>query len=165
MKIILLFATLFLFSNVYCQNLEKVKKLDTIYIPYKNKSYEGKKAFNYIKENNDIVSQVYFDYFIKSKKMTNKNPFIIHFTHMNINQNGNVLQNKMSNVIYLEKREIDKKKIIKPKAFSNIEMCKINFNIFESEIVFFIIDYTEKSADGKLKLYEVRPSPLCQRDE
>ena len=60
---------------------------------------------------------------------------------MNINQKGNVLQNKMSNVIYLEKREIDKKKIIKPKAFSNIEMCEISFNIFDSEIVFLIIEY------------------------
>lgn len=43
MKIILLFATLFLFSNVYCQNLEKVKKLDTIYIPYKKNLMKVKK--------------------------------------------------------------------------------------------------------------------------
>ncbi|MXO06071.1 hypothetical protein [Flavobacterium sp. HBTb2-11-1] len=132
--------------NVFSQNLEYLKKLDTIYIPYYGKENEKK---------HNIQTRINpTDFKEKSFNFQLKNIFLSFF-HVEFKgwekKDTNIKsQRKILNKAFLKRI---RNKIIMPELINQYNNEEINCEILAQNKVFYILDFTEKKR--KIILYEV----------
>jgi hypothetical protein len=121
------------------QNYEHIKKLDTIYIPFREGKYEIK--FDYPVEKDGFKNRSYlFNYKKKDE----------HGFDFEIDKNK-TLENKTINKCFLKK---NKEKIIEIDSLRKFDYQDIQCELFNRLKIFYIIDFSEKK-EKKIKLFRV----------
>ncbi|MEL1255383.1 hypothetical protein AAEO57_16450 [Flavobacterium sp. DGU38] len=153
MKNVIYLIILFIIStNVFGQDFEYLKKLDTIYIPYHGKANEKK---------NDIQTRIIPTDFKEKSFAFTLDSIYLSFFHLEFKgwekKDINVRsERKIVNKRFLKK---NKDKIISPDLINQYDNEKINCEILTQNKVFYILDLTEKKR--RVILYEVNYMGYC----
>lgn len=155
---ILLFFCISNFIN--SQDIEDIKKLDTIYI-----EYNGEKSISRIievKDKNGFTNRIYNFSSLNQNKL-NKN-VLIFFHKFKNSEKRNI--NQLSEIKIVNKNFIKKNrsKIIGKSFFSRYESCELEIKVLNDSKVFYLIDNLE-SKKGKIHLFEVNATVYCVRGE
>ena len=113
-KLVILIVIYFVSFQISSQNLEELSKLDTIYIPFKEK--KGNKKTIFPKGQNNYNDRIYY---IKLKDNT-KEEFNLVLV------NNKVIFGNLSSNLILKKSEIDKLLIINFKELQNLQKCELD---------------------------------------
>ncbi|SFD71273.1 hypothetical protein [Flavobacterium phragmitis] len=149
MQYIKILFFIFLTNNIYSQNYEHLKKLDTIYIPFKKGKYNIK--IEYPEEKNGFKNKGYFFNFKKKKLQTFR---------FEIDKNR-TSDNTVVNKSFLRKH---KRKTIKIDMLNNFDYQDVSCEIFNQLKTIYIIDYSEKNHKNVM-LYRVISLNLCYTKE
>ncbi|AOC95372.1 hypothetical protein BB050_02258 [Flavobacterium anhuiense] len=146
------FIILFFSFSIYSQDIDSLKKLDTIYIPYHGKENE--------KKHNIQTRIIPTDFREKSFNFQLKNIFLSFF-HVEFKgwekKDTNIKsQRKIVNKAFLKRI---RNKIIMPELINQYNNEEINCEILAQNKVFYILDFTEKKR--KTILYEVVYMGYC----
>ncbi len=136
---------MFIFNVMYSQSYDDIKKLDTIYIPFR----EGKfnKRINFPKETNGFENRSYiFNY-----KRKNYNSF-----YFEIDRNK-TKENKIINFIFLNS---NKSKILEINSLKEFDYQDVVCHFFNRLKIIYIVDFSEKK-DRNVKMYRVISMNLC----
>lgn len=150
MKKIIIF---FLISNfAFCQKVEDIKKLDTIYIVYHGKKNEKK---------HDIQTRITPTDFKEKSFAFSLDHIHLSFDHVEFKDwekkdNNIKSERKVINKAFLKKI---KNKVITPDGINQYNNDEINCGILTQNKVFYILDFTEKKR--KTVLYEVNYIGHC----
>ncbi|MBL0738942.1 hypothetical protein JI750_18755 [Flavobacterium sp. GN10] len=144
------FIILFLSFSTYSQNYDYLKKLDTIYVKFKEGKTEKKFDVETRITANNFGEKI-FQFYIKNSMIN------LNFEHAKYKN----LEKKNSNIIS-EKKKINKKflkekknLIISISSLKHYAYEQIACNIFSQLKVIYIIDYNEKT------IYEVNSMNYC----
>jgi len=139
MKHLSLLLIILTVNIINSQNYEHIKKLDTIYIPFREGKYEIK--FDYPVEKDGFKNRSYlFNYKKKDE----------HGFDFEIDKNK-TLENKTINKCFLKK---NKEKIIEIDSLRKFDYQDIQCELFNRLKIFYIIDFSEKK-EKKIKLFRV----------
>lgn len=132
-------------NTLYSQNYEYLKKLDTIYIPFKQDKYNVK--VDYPEEKNGFKNRSYiFNY-----KKKNESSFYFELDR------NKVLENREIKKTFIEK---NKKKTITINSLREFDSQDIACDLFNRSKIIYIIDFTEKR-NKNVTLYRVMPMGVC----
>lgn len=149
MKYIKILFFIFLTNNIYSQNYEYLKKLDTIYISFKKGKYNMK--IEYPEEKSGFKNKGYFFNFKKKKLQTFR---------FEIDKNK-TSDNTFVNKSFLRKH---KRKTIKIDVLNKLDYQDVSCEIFNQLKTIYIIDYSEKK-NKNVMLYRVISINLCYSKE
>ncbi|MCV2484071.1 hypothetical protein OD917_03985 [Flavobacterium sp. SH_e] len=149
MKYIKIIFFIFLTNNIYSQNYEYLKKLDTIYISFKKGKHNMK--IEYPEEKNGFKNKGYF-FNVKKKEIQ---PF-----RFEIDKNR-TSDNTVVNKSFLRKH---KRKTIKIDALNKFDYQDVSCEILNQLKTIYIIDYSEKK-NKNVMLYRVISINLCYTKE
>ncbi|SFC55208.1 hypothetical protein [Flavobacterium phragmitis] len=145
MKCLYILTLVLLVHNMYPQSYKYIKKLDTIYIPFKEGEFNIK--IDYPEEINGFKNRSYiFNY-----KKKNDNSFYFEFDRNRISEN------KIIKKSFLKK---NKEKIIKIDSLKKFDYQDIACDIFNRLKIIYIIDFSEKKGRS-IKMYRVVSMNLC----
>lgn len=140
MKHLCLLIVLFT-SSVYSQSYEHIKKLDTIYIPFREGKYNIK--FDYPVEIDGFKNRSYmFNY-----KKKDEHGFDFEFKK----NPSKIVETKKINKKFLKK---NKEKIIEIDSLKKFDYQDIQCDLFNRLKIFYIIDFSEKKGKNS-KMYRV----------
>jgi hypothetical protein len=131
---------------IYSQSFEYIKKLDTIYIPFK----EGKfnKRIDYPEEKNGFKNRSY----IFNLDEKNEKTFYFEFDRYS----NKILEKKKVTIFSLNKI---KKKVVKIQELKNFDFQEVACDLFNRLKIIYIIDLS-KSNDS-IRLYKVISMNAC----
>lgn len=139
MKYLYILTLVFLSHIMYSQSYKYIKKLDTIYIPFREGEFNIK--IDYPEEINGFKNRSYiFNY-----KKKNDNSFYFEFDRKRTAENRNIKKT------FLKK---NKKKIIEINSLKKFDYQDIQCELFNRLKIFYIIDLSEKK-DDDIKMYRV----------
>ncbi|RKR04687.1 hypothetical protein C8C83_4020 [Flavobacterium sp. 90] len=152
MKTFINIAIFIISTTIYSQDLEYLKKLDTIYIPYYGKANEKKY---------DIQTRIIPTNFKERSYTFKLDSIYLSFDHVQFigwkKKNANIeSETKKVKKAFLKKI---KNKIISPDLLNQFDNDKINCDILSQIKVFYILDFIEKKR--KVTLYEVAYMGHC----
>jgi hypothetical protein len=152
----LLLLSLTVVSNA--QELDKFKKLDTIYIKFKKKKTENRIIFP--KDENELIVR-HYDF-----ESNNNEKIKITFYHGISRVKGNQRFNDEFKHFFVKKEFLEKNssKTINSFFFKRYDACKIFLEVLNPKKVIYIIDYTE-CKKGKVPVYEVYPWAMCNFED
>ena len=139
----------FCLNPLYSQSYEDIKKLDTIYIVFKQGKYNVK--IDYPEEKNGFKNKGYFFNYKKMDKRTFR---------FELDRNR-ILESKEINKSFKKK---NKKKILKINALKNFDYQDVSCSLFNRLKVIYIIDFSEKK-NRTIMLYRVISLNLCYAKE
>ncbi|WP_035647477.1 hypothetical protein [Flavobacterium sp. ASV13] len=137
MKNFSIVIVLFISSCIYSQSYEQIKKLDTIYIPFKEGKYNVKIDFPEEKDGFKNRRYVFND--------NKKNTYSFEFK-----KNANLtLEKEIINKSFLKRY---KGKIVKIKSLEKFDDQDIQCELFNRSKVFYIIDFSENKKGIKYRV-------------
>lgn len=137
MKNFLIVIVLFISSCIYSQSYEQIKKLDTIYIPFKEGKYNVKIDFPEEKDGFKNRRYVFND--------NKKNTYSFEFK-----KNANLaLEKEIINKSLLKRY---KGKIVKINSLEKFDDQDIQCELFNRSKVFYIIDFSENKKGIKYRV-------------
>lgn len=139
---------MFGFNNLYSQDIEYIKKSDTIYISFEEGKYDSK--IDFPEEKDGFKNRRY----IFNNKQKNENVFYFEFKK---NQDR-IVEQKKADKSFLKQ---NKQKIVKISSLKKNDFQEIQCELFNRRKVFYIIDFSEKK-ENKIPLYRVIPINSCQ---
>jgi hypothetical protein len=141
MKHLYILIIIFTSHSMYSQSYEYIKKLDTIYIPFREGDYDIK--IDYPEEKDGFKNRSY----IFNNKKKNE-----HYFDFELKKNPDrILEIKKVNKSFLRK---NKRKTIEIDALKKFDYQDIQCELFTRLKIFYIIDFSEKKDDG-IKMYRV----------
>lgn len=139
MKYLYILALVFIGHVMYSQSYESIKKLDTIYIPYREGKFNIK--INYPEENNGFKNRSYiFNY-----KKKNDNSFYFEFDRNKTSENRKIKKSFL---------KINKEKVVEIDSLKAFDYQDIQCELFNRLKIFYIIDFSEKKGRN-IKMYRV----------
>lgn len=145
MKYLYILTLVFLGHVMYSQSYEYIKKLDTIYIPFKEGEFNIK--IDYPEEKNGFKNRSYiFNY-----KKKNDNSFYFEFDRNRTSENKKIKKS------FLKK---NKEKIIEIDLLKKFDYQDIACDLFNRLKIIYIIDFSEKKGRN-IKMYRVISMNLC----
>jgi hypothetical protein len=154
MKKSILILLFFLSHFANCQELNRVKKLDTLFVVFKGTEFETKKEFKKI----DEITIKYFKF-----NLEKDNSEIVKFMFPRLINNDSV-RKKIGEFTFVDKSYINshQTKIVTIDFLKNIKDCLSILNIFNNNLktIYFILDFTEEK-NGKIPMYPVSPLKYC----
>jgi hypothetical protein len=145
MKYLYILTLVFLGHVMYSQSYEYIKKLDTIYIPFKEGEFNIK--IDYPEEKNGFKNRTYiFNY-----KKKNDNSFYFEFDRNRTSENKKIKKS------FLKK---NKEKIIEIDLLKKFDYQDIACDLFNRLKIIYIIDFSEKKGRN-IKMYRVISMNLC----
>lgn len=154
MKNIFFTIVIFLFSiTVNCQNIEYLKKSDTLYIKFKGTKYE-KKYDKQTRITPSNFNEKTFQFELK-KNLITLNFVYAKFKNFEKKNAGIISEEKKINKKFLKN---NKNKIITISSLKNYSYEEITCEILSQSKTFYVIDYTEKES---IMIYEVNSMNYC----
>ena len=144
MKYLYALISIFFSYTMYSQSYEYIKKLDTLYIPFREGKFDSK--VNYPPEKNGFKNR---EYTFKDKK--NNNKFYFELDRNKISENMKV------NKSFLRK---NKRNIIKINDLKKFNYQDVACDLFNRLKIIYIVDFSEKKDKG-IMLYRVMSLNLC----
>ena len=148
MKYLYAFTLTLLSCFIYSQNYEYIKKLDTIYVPFKRGKFNMK--IDYPEEINGFKNRSYIFNF----KKKNDNSFYFEFDRNKTSENKTVKKDFL---------KINKRKIVVIDSLKGVDYQDIACNFKRSKVI-YIVDFSEKKG-RRVKLYRVISMNLCHAIE
>lgn len=146
MKYIKILIIIALTSNsIYAQSYEDLKKLDTIYIPFKQGKYNIK--IDYPEEKNGFKNRGYFFNYKKKDASTFRFEF----------DRNNILENKEISKSFLQKK---KRKIIPIGTLKKIDYQDIACDVFNQLKIIYVVDFSQRK-NKSIMLYRVISMNYC----
>ncbi|RKR04678.1 hypothetical protein C8C83_4011 [Flavobacterium sp. 90] len=147
MKTFINIAIFILSTTIYSQDLQYLKKLDTIYIPFKQGKYNIK--IDYPEEKDGLKNRSYIFNYKKNDS---------HYFDFELKKNPNkILEIRKADKSFLRK---NKKNIIKIKGLEKFDYQDIQCDLFTRLKTFYIIDFSEKK-DRAYIIYRVTHINSC----
>ena len=147
MKYLYILIFIFFSHAIHSQSYEYIKKLDTIYIPFKEGKFDIK--IDYPEEKDGFKNRSY----IYNYKKKNK-----HYFDFELKKNSDrILEIKKVSKSFLRK---NKEKIVKIKALEKFDYQDIQCELFTRLKTFYIIDFSEKK-DKFYTIYRVTHINSC----
>jgi hypothetical protein len=145
MKYLYILTIALLGHVMYSQSYEYIKKLDTIYIPFREGKFNIK--IDYPEEINGFKNRSYiFNY-----KKKNDNSFYFEFDR------NRTAENKKIKKSFLKK---NKEKIIEINSLKKFDYQDIACDLFNRLKIIYIIDFSEKKGKS-IKMYRVISMNVC----
>jgi hypothetical protein len=142
MKYLYIYILICFFNISYSQSYEYIKKLDTIYIPFKKSTFNI--FIDYPEEENGFKNRRY----ILNYKMENVNTISFELDRKKLEENKKVKKS------FFKK---NKEKIIEIELLKNYDYQDIACVLFNRLKIIYIIDFSEK----KVMLYRVMSMNYC----
>lgn len=135
MKHLFILILIFISYSIHSQNYECIKKLDTIYIPFRGGDFEIK--IDFPEEKDGFKNRRYiFNY---KKKNVNSFSFEIK------KNSDTIVEKKKVNKSFLRK---NKRKIVEIDVLKKFDYQDIQCELFNRLKIFYIIDLSEKKENG-----------------
>jgi hypothetical protein len=141
MKYLYVSILVFFSNTMFSQSYEDIKKLDTIYIPFKAGKFNTK--IEYPEEKNGFKNREYSYKKNNSKETTLSFEFVRNY--------DKILEHKRVNQSFLKKI---KKNIIEINSVKNLDYQDIACNLFHRGKIIYILDFSERKDKG-IMLYRV----------
>ncbi|MBP4139412.1 hypothetical protein [Flavobacterium geliluteum] len=143
---------LFFTTNVYCQDISYIKTLDTIFVSFKEDSFQIKTV---LPANSKGFQRWYVFYFEKNNKKENLYFWVSEYPGYRRREMNNKSDIRLVKNSFLKKH---KNQIVGIDFFKNYDICALR-DVFFNKVV-YIIDTVERKK-RKTTLYEVNPSFSC----